>query len=93
MQDILDWLLINPARLMVAISIGFTLFIGLSEAGGRSSGGSGWLTLFRLATGVFFAFATAIVAAFFGGIGAFFGYLLLQILICLVIPVLWVDHA
>ncbi|ODT14542.1 MAG: hypothetical protein ABS35_34395 [Kaistia sp. SCN 65-12] len=93
MQDILDWLLINPARVMVLISIGFTIVIGRAEVGGRRSGGSGWLTLFRISVGAIFALITAIVAGFFGGIGPFFGYLILQILVCIVIPMIWVDNA
>ncbi|WP_029074048.1 hypothetical protein [Kaistia adipata] len=93
MHDILDWLLINPARIMVALSIAFTIFIGLSEAGGKTTGGSGWLTLFRVGTGALFTLPTAVVAGIFGGIGAFFGYLLLQILVCIIIPMVWVDKA
>lgn len=89
--ELLEWLLINPARLMVLVSIGFTLFIGLSELGGTNTGGSGWLTLLRLATGACFSLITALVAGWYGGIGAALGYFLLQVLICLVIPVLIVD--
>lgn len=37
MQDILAWLLINPARIMVALSIAFTIFIGRAEAGGKTT--------------------------------------------------------
>lgn len=93
MQDILAWLLINPARIMVALSIAFTIFIGRAEAGGKTTGGSGWLTLFRVGIGALFTLVTAVVAGIFGGIGAFFGYLLLQILVCIVIPMVWVDKA
>ncbi|WXL24060.1 hypothetical protein WG219_11920 [Ectopseudomonas mendocina] len=83
---IFEWFMINPARLMVAISLAFSLFIIKAEYDGRKTGGSGWLTLARQAIGIVFTFLTAIVAAFYGGIGAFFGYLALQFLVCVVLP-------
>lgn len=92
MQEIWAWLLVNPARIMVLVSILFTLAVLRAEHGGRKSGGSGWLTLFRIGVGIIFSIVTAIVAAFFGGIGAFFGYLALQILVCVVAPVILVDR-
>jgi uncharacterized phage infection (PIP) family protein YhgE len=86
-----DWLLANPARLMVCTSIAFTVFVGLAEKGGKRSGGSGWLTLLRWATGAVFTIITAIVAAMFDGVRGFFIYGTVQVLVCLVIPALWLE--
>lgn len=91
MQDLWEWLLHNPARLMVLISLSVTWCIGVAEHGGRRSGGSGWLTLARVAVGGLFTLVTAIVAGIFGGVGAFFGYLLLQLVVCILIPLVWVE--
>lgn len=91
MNEILDWFLFNPARIMVAASIIFTIFIGRAEMGGRRSGGSGWLTLFRLGTGAAFTVLTAIVAGLFGGIGAFFGYFCIQAVVAIIIPIVWME--
>lgn len=88
MESALDWFLVNPARVMVAVSLLLTLMVLGAEHHGRNTGGSGWLTLARLGIGAIWCLATAIVAAFFGGIGAFFGYLLLQVLVCIVMPML-----
>jgi len=41
--------------------------------------------------GAIFTLTTAIVAGVFGGVGAFFGYLVLQGFICVVIPIVWVE--
>ena len=83
--------MINPARLMVMISLGFSLFIIMAEYGGRRSGGSGWLLLFRVGVGSLFMLATAIVAAFYGDISAFFSYLFLQLFVCILIPAYAVE--
>lgn len=91
MHEIWDWLMLNPARLLVVISLFVTWRIGVAEYGGRRSGGSGWLTLARVASGAIFTVVTAIVAGFYGGMGAFFGYLLLQLVVCVVIPIVWVE--
>jgi len=91
MNEVWAWFLENPARLMVGISIAFTYYIGRAEWYGRKSGGSGWLTLFRLCTGAMAVLVTAIVALVFGGIGAFFGYLFLQIIVAIIIPIIWVE--
>lgn len=90
MSEILDWFLYNPARVMVAASILFTISIGRAEMGGRRSGGSGWLTLFRLGTGAAFTVLTAIVAGLFGGIG-FFGYFFIQVVVAVIIPIVWME--
>jgi len=92
MQEIGEWLLVNPARIMVLVSLVFSAFILWGEHGGRRSGGSGWLTLARVGIGSIFSVVTAIVAAFFGGVAAFFGYLLVQILVCVVLPLVLVDR-
>lgn len=95
MDHLLDFLPVavrsNPATLMVLVSVAFTLFIGFSEMGGRNSGGEGWMTLFRLATGAVFTLLTTIVAGIFGGWLAALGYLVVQVLVCLVIPAVWVE--
>lgn len=91
MDSVFSWFLVNPARAMVTISIFLTLSVGWAEYGGRSSGGSGWLTLARMSIGLVWTVATAVVAAIFGGVGAFFGYLALQALICIVTPMLLVE--
>lgn len=44
-----------------------------------------------MAIGVLWTVATAIVAAIFGGFGPFLGYLLLQALICIVMPMMLVE--
>jgi low affinity Fe/Cu permease len=49
------------------------------------------LTLARVGIGTIFSVVTTIVAAFFGGVGAFFGYLL-QIIVCMVMPLLLLDR-
>jgi hypothetical protein len=87
----LSWLLENPARLMVCISLGMTFFIAFAEFGGRRSGGSGWLTLARIGFGGIFTLATAIVAGIYGGVGAFFGYLVLQLFVCILLPTWLVE--
>jgi hypothetical protein len=92
MEEVVAWLLVNPARVMVGVSLAFTLIILRAEHGGRRSGGSGWLTLARVGIGSIFSIVTAIVAAFFGGIAAFFGYLLLQIIVCVVMPLVLLDR-
>lgn len=86
-----DFLLANPARLMVLVSLGVTLLIGHGESSGRHTGGSGWLTLVRLACGAVFTIATVVVATIFDGVRGFFVFGTLQVLICLVIPALWVE--
>lgn len=91
MGDIWDWLLVNPARFLVLISLGVTWFICVGEYQGRNSGGSGWITLARISIGAISTLVTAIVAGYFGGVGAFFGYLVLQLFICVVIPIIWVE--
>jgi hypothetical protein len=91
MGDLWDWLMVNPARLMVVISLIVTWCTASIEYSGRNLGGSGWVTLARIGFGGIFALVTAIVAAFFGGVGAFFGYLLIQIIVCIVIPLVWVE--
>lgn len=91
MHQLWDWLMHNPARLMVLISLSVTWCIGAAEYEGRRSGGSGWLTLTRMAVGALFTVVTAIVAGIFGGVGAFFGYLLLQLVVCVLIPFIWVE--
>lgn len=90
--NIWNWLLGNPANFMVLLSLLVTLGIARAEWNGRRSGGSGWLTLARLASGLVFTLLTAIVAAFFGGVGAFFAYLFLQILTCIALPIWFVDY-
>lgn len=92
MQALYEWLWINPARLLVLISAVLTCLVFWAEYNGRRSGGSGWLTLARLASGVVFTIVTAIVAAVYGGVGAFFGYLLLQVLVAIVLPMVLVDR-
>ncbi|KRW61902.1 hypothetical protein AO726_00230 [Pseudomonas sp. TTU2014-080ASC] len=89
--SLFEWFMINPARFMVAISVCFSFIIIKAEYEGRRSGGSGWLVLFRMVVGSIFMLLTAVVAAFFGGIGAFFGYLFLQLMVCIVIPALVVE--
>ena len=91
MLDFLPTPLQNPATIMVAISIAFTLIIGFGEMGGRTSGGYGWLTLFRIAVGAVFALATALVGGIFGGLLAGLCYLVVQVMICIVIPLVWVE--
>ena len=91
MLDFLPVPMQNPATVMVAISIAFTLYIGFGEMGGRNSGGSGWLTLFRISIGAVFSLVTAIVGAIFGGLLAGLCYLLVQILVCVVIPMVWLE--
>lgn len=91
MQEVWDWLLVNPARLLVLISVAITWFTCLEEYRGRNLGGSGWLSLARISIGTISTLITAIVAGIFGGVGAFFGYLVLQGLVCVVIPVVWVE--
>lgn len=93
MNEIWPWLMENPARLMVLISIAVTWCIAVAEWNGRKTGGSGWLTLARIGCGAIFSVLTAIVAGLFGGVGAFFGYLLLQGIICVALPVILIDHA
>jgi len=85
MQEIGEWLLVNPARIMVLVSLAFSALILWGEHGGRRSGGSGWLTLARVGIGSIFSVVTAIVAAFFG-------YLLVQILVCVVLPLVLIDR-
>ncbi|ROT43918.1 hypothetical protein [Pusillimonas sp. NJUB218] len=91
MQGVWDWLAVNPARYLVLISLVVTWLVCLAEYQGRHTGGSGWLTLARISVGSIFTLITAVVAGFFGGVGAFFGYLVLQIFVCVVIPLVWVD--
>lgn len=91
MHEFWDWLMINPARLLVMISALVTWFVCAAEYGGRRSGGSGWLTLARVSVGAVFTLITAIVAAFYGGIAAFFGYLLLQLVVAVILPMVVVD--
>lgn len=88
MESALDWFLVNPARVMVAVSLLLTLVVLVAEHHGRHTGGSGWLTLTRMGIGAIWCLVTAIVAAFYGGIGALFGYLLLQLLVCIAMPLL-----
>ena len=92
-QELWHWGLANPARLMVLLSIAFTLVVGLGESGGRNSGGSGWLTLARFASGAVFTLLTVIVASVYGGVRGFFVYGTLQVLVCFVIPALWLEEA
>jgi hypothetical protein len=91
MQEVWDWLLVNPARVLVLISLVVTWIICAAEYQGRSLGGSGWVTLARISVGAISTLITAIVAGFFGGVGAFFGYLVLQAFVCVVIPIVWVE--
>ncbi|MVW79108.1 hypothetical protein [Bordetella sp. 02P26C-1] len=86
-----SWLLENPARLLVLISMIVTWCVGVAEYNGRRSGGSGWLTLARLVTGAVFTLFTAIVAGFYGGVGAFFGYLAIQVMVSIVTPIVWLE--
>lgn len=92
LKDIWDWLLVNPARILVLISMYVTWWVGRAEWFGRRLGGSGWVTLARLGVGAISSLVTAVIAGLFGGIGAFFGYLLIQIVVTLVIPFLWAEH-
>lgn len=87
MHKVVARFLVDPARILVAVSL-FTLWSRTPDttAGIRRVGGSGWLTPLRLDTGVN---ATPIVVA--SGTGAFFGYLLLQVVVCLVLPALLVE--
>ncbi len=91
MQEVWDWLWVNPARFLVVISLVVTWVTCAGEFHGRRSGGSGWLTLARISIGAIFTLLTAIVAAIYGGVGAFFGYLALQLVVCVIIPVVWVE--
>ena len=91
MLDFLPVPMQNPATVMVAISIAVTLLIGFGEMGGRNSGGSGWITLARLGVGAIFTLLTALVGGIFGGVLAGLCYLGVQILVCLVIPVVWLE--
>ncbi|MBC2769095.1 hypothetical protein [Pusillimonas minor] len=91
MQEVWDWLLVNPARFLVLISLVVTWLVCAAEHQGRKSGGSGWLTLARISVGAIFTLVTAVVAGFFGGVGAFFGYLVLQAFVCVLIPIVWVE--
>ena len=91
MQEVWDWLLVNPARFLVLISLVVTWLVCSGEYHGRKSGGSGWLTLARISVGAIFTLVTAVVAGFFGGVGAFFGYLVLQVFVCVLIPIVWVE--
>lgn len=90
-QELWGWLMINPARLIVLASAVVTWGVCVAEYGGRRSGGSGWLTMARIGSGAIFTLITACVAGFFGGIGAFFGYLLLQLVISVILPILIVE--
>ena len=84
--------MLNPARLLVLASAAVTWFVCAAEYGGRRSGGSGWLTMARISSGAVFTLVTACVAGYFGGIGAFFGYLLLQLLVSVILPIIVVDN-
>lgn len=72
---------------MVLISLLLTWRVAREEYHGRKSGGSGWLTLGRMFIGAIFSLITAVVAGFFGGVGAFFGYLAIQVVVTTVLPV------
>lgn len=92
MQEGLAWLLENPARIIVLISIVVTWIVASAERHGRNTGGSGWLTLARISVGGISSIVTAVVAGIFGGVGAFFGYLVIQLIVCVIFPIYWVDH-
>lgn len=91
MLDFLPEPLQNPATVMVAVSVVVTLMIGFGEMGGRNTGGSGWITLARVGFGAIFTLITALVGGIFGGFLAALCYLVVQILVCVVIPLVWVE--
>ncbi len=92
LREIWDWFLVNPARLLVLASLLITLKLAWEEWLGRNTGGSGWLTLARIVVGGGGSLLTAIVAGFYSGPGAFFGYLVLQLFVAVVLPVILVER-